>query len=355
MAVDGWEKNLYKKYLAWKGRSSRLERFLNGIAGKPAANNFSRGNDSPGVFRVAAAQLEMKLFKDPLEYAREMHQFVCRGFNEGARLIVFPENNNLQLLGMLPGVEKIAKKNRESSGAWDASGTEITVAEVIHYVGPVMQNIVETTFSRLAALYGVHIMAGSFLFPDGSRVVNRSFLFDSRGEVAGTQDKVHLMPLEEEWGISRGRELKVFSTSLGPLAFPVCMDATYFETFRLLELKGARVIMIPVANPEAYNYWLALRGIWPRVQESLVYGVKSAMVGSLLGFTLTGKAGIFSPVELTPEGDGVLAELKSPDREGMAVADLDLYALEELREHHPRRDFNPSLYARYLPSLYGCW
>ena len=98
------------------------------------------------------------------------------------------------------------------------------------------------------------------------------------------------MPIEKEWGISRGSKLEVFPTPLGKLAFPVCMDATYFETFRILEKQGAEIVMIPIANPEPYNYGLALRGIWPRVQEAPVYGIKSALVGRVLGFEFTGRA-----------------------------------------------------------------
>jgi len=43
-------------------------------------------------------------------------------------------------------------------------------------------------------------MAGSFLLPDGDKVVNRSFLYGPDGRLIGTQDKVHLMPIEAEWG-----------------------------------------------------------------------------------------------------------------------------------------------------------
>ena len=57
-------------------------------------------------------------------------------------------------------------------------------------------------------------------------------------------------------------------------------------------------------------------------------------------------------MELTPRGDGVLAELESPGKEGIAVADLDLEALQELRRNHPWRDSNEQLYQRYFSHLY---
>ncbi len=129
------------------------------------------------------------------------------------------------------------------------------------------------------------------------------------------------------------------------------MDASYFETFRILELQDAEIVIIPIANPEPYNYWLALRGIWPRVQECPVYGIKSALVGNLGGVFIYGTGGgIFAPAELTPDGSGVLTEVASPEAEGIAVAEIDLDELQKLRREHPWRDSNPPmLYRRYFP------
>ena len=97
------------------------------------------------------------------------------------------------------------------------------------------------------------------------------------------------MPLEISWGFSPGKVFRVFPAAFGGLAAPVCMDATYYETFRVVAALGADIVAVPIANPEEYNAYLALRGIWPRVQETPVYGIKSALVGKMLGFTLTGR------------------------------------------------------------------
>ena len=57
-------------------------------------------------------------------------------------------------------------------------------------------------------------------------------------------------------------------------------------------------------------------------------------------------------MELTPDGSGVLAEVASAEEEGIALAEVDLDALQEFRRNHPWRDSNPRLYARYFPSAY---
>ena len=223
---------------------------------------------------------------------------------------------------------------------------------MIHYVGPVLQPFIQAVFSFLAEAYGLYLMAGSFLLSEGGKVINRAFLYGPDGALIGTQDKVHPLPIEEQFGVVRGERFNVFETGLGRLAMPVCMDASYFESFRVLEKMGAEIALLPIANAEPYNYWLALRGIWPRVQESKLYGIKSALVGSVPGFTFTGRAGIFAPLELTPDGSGVLAEVEPHDKEDMAVAELDLAALRELRLNDPWRDENTELYRRYFPAVY---
>lgn len=105
-----------------------------------------------------------------------------------------------------------------------------------------------------------------------------------------------------------------------------------------------------VANPDPdFYYWMALRGIWGRVQESKVYGIKSAMVGNFLGFQFTGQSGIYGPLEITSGRNGIIAEAKSFDREDMVVAELNLNALVGLKDNlDPRRE----LWERYFPQAY---
>jgi predicted amidohydrolase len=223
----------------------------------------------------------------------------------------------------------------------------------LFFLAPPFVKFAYTAFSGLAREYGIYLMAGSFPTVVGERVTNRAALFAPDGSLLGVQDKVHLMPRETKEGISAGDRFHVFATEAGRLAMPVCMDATYFETFRLLAAGGAEIVLLPIADAQNYNYWLALRGIWPRVQESLVYGVKAALVGEFLGETFTGKAGVFAPLELTPGRDGVLAEASGHDREALVTAEVDLEALQELRRNHPYLgDRNPELERRYFPGIY---
>ncbi|MGM0689439.1 MAG: nitrilase-related carbon-nitrogen hydrolase, partial [Bacillota bacterium] len=340
MSLDGWKEKLFQRYLAWICRPARIAGHLKTLLpepGQPAPIERER-------IRVAALQVEFRLYKDPLEYADAIHRRIREAVKEGARLVVFPEYNSLPLLGLLPGIEKIeeAYRNKETSNSGGNKEEEISLTEVFRYMSPAVRPLVHTIFSNLSSAYGLYIMAGSYPLADNGDLINRSFLYGPTGELIGSQDKVHLLPIEAEWNLKRGSSFSVFETALGRLALPVCMDATYFETFRILVQKGAHIVLLPIADMQEYNYWLALRGIWPRLQESPIYGIKSALVGSIAGLTFTGRAGIFAPLELTPEGNGVLAEVEAYDREGIALADLDLKALDDLRSNHPWRDSNPA-------------
>lgn len=338
------KERLFLNVLAWRTRPSLLLRHLK-------SKKIQRRRDTAPVdrraVRVAAAQLQLKLVEDVRDYVDEMARFASRAAQDGARLLVFPENNSFHLLGLIPGIEATAERLEQQEES------AFRVADLFHALGPAFTRVAKTTFSALAQAYGLYIVAGSFPSPAGERVMNRAYVFGPDGMLLGVQDKVHLTPLEHAWGLSSGDKFHVFSTQLGNLAAPVCMDATYFETFRILANLGAEIVAVPIANPEDYNEWLALRGIWPRVQESLVFGVRSALVGRLFSYNLTGKAGIFAPLELTPEKNGVLAEAEHAGREGYVSSVLNLEALQELRASHPYLgDQNHTLRKTYFPALY---
>jgi predicted amidohydrolase len=327
----------------------------------------------PSAVRIAAVQEELRVLRTWQAYADRMHAFVARAAEQGAQLVCFPEENGLLLLGQLPLIDLILKVATRPhadtapqvepaeaapvdlrSSAWDPHEPSggLDVAHILSFFTPFFQDAFEAVFSELARGFGVYVMAGSCMQVVDGRPVNRATLFGPQGETVGVQDKAHPTDLEMSFGLAPAAELKTFATRLGRLAFPVCMDATYFETFKILRSQGAQIVLLPIANLEPYNRYWALRGIWPRVQENAVYGVKSALVGKLYGLEFTGKAGFYAPLGLTPDRSGVLAEATSFDRDELVVASLDLTKLEAYRSDY-FDDTNPALYRRYFPQIYG--
>lgn len=306
-----------------------------------------------GGFRVASVQMRFELC-DERRFVEKVSEKVRLAVERGAELVVFPEETGTMLLGMVPAIRRSATAG-SIERALGALGEGVDVPEVIRLVGRPLFQVYRNVFAELAARYRCFIAAGSLMLPtEDERVQNVACLFAPSG-LLGMQPKCHLLPLEFDWGLDAGDDLLVFVTPLGRLAVPVCMDASYFETFRILALKGAEVVLVPTANPEAYHPFKAMRGVWPRVQESQTYGVVSAMVGEILGLTLAGKSAVYAPLPLSPRGDGILAEAETADQEELVVADLDLSALRALREESPL-PFRPDVYRRYFPTIYhGHW
>lgn len=342
-------------WLHWQSRPSRVYGYLR-------SQRITRSRNleqvDPARIRVAAVQMQLRPVKAPEEYAALVLTLARSACDQGAQLVVFPEDVALHLLGFLPGVDQTvgsAVMEEQLAGL----GEGIRPVDLFAFIGPTMRRIYNTTFSSLARALGVYIVAGSGIFPErrpGSTetdTYNIAHFYGPDGRLLGTQEKTHLLPMEKGWGLATGERLEVFPTPLGVVAAPVCMDAAYYETFRILSLLGAEIVALPVANSEGDNFWGALRGIWSRVQESQVYGIKSCLVGDFFGLQLTGKSGIYAPLPLTGKANGVLAELAARDGEGVVVADLDLTALRRLRlQGGLWEGFNPDLYERYFPHLY---
>ncbi|MBM4465801.1 MAG: nitrilase [Chloroflexi bacterium] len=308
---------------------------------------------TPGRVRVGVVQLRLHITGDAGRFASAMYRPLREAVAGGAQLVIFPEDTGTCLLGLLPGIGKLAAQ----AGSLDeavasAAGQGATVADVFKVVAPGARRAYQAAFSALARRFSVHIVAGSIMLPDeAGRLYNVACLFGPGGRIMGRQRKTHLFHIEQDWGVTPGDQINVFDTPVGKLAFPVCMDHTFFEPQRIAWLLGAEIMVDPSANPEPYQYWEQLRGVWGRVQESPAYGILSCLVGQFMGFTFEGRSGVYAPLEMTPAGDGILAHAETADQEEVILADLDLEALRRFRaEHGP--DFNLALVERYFPEVY---
>lgn len=349
------KERLFRRYLAFISRPGAVRAAVRSLdLGRARPPDAGPPEGDGRRVRVAAVQMEASPVRSVEEYVRRVGGFVRDAVAAGAGLVAFPEYVTYPLLGLLPGFEETSTAGSAGGGATEPEADRPALRDVVLYVEPLLRNVYRTAFSRLAAAARVHIAAGSTPMPgpDG-RVYNVAALFDPVGRLVGTQAKLHLYPTEAAEGLSPGDSLEVFVTGVGRIALPVCMDATFFETYRLAAFEGAEIVTNPIADVDTYSYWKKLRGAWPRVQETPVYAVQSALVGEFLGRPMTGKAAVYAPMELTPAGDGVLAESPEPTGDGMVVADLDLDALAEFRERHPVFGrFNAGLIRNYLPQVY---
>lgn len=345
------KERLFRRYLTHVTRPAVVRRAVSSLRLRPLAD---RPAPERARVRVAAVQLQSFYARSVADYVAGVGGPLREAVAQGAHLVAFPEYVTLPLMGLLPGVGQETGGGKDK--AKDGGAGRFRLADVVRFMEPVLNNVYFTLFPALARAGRVYIMGGSTPLPDrDGNVYNAGFLFGPDGSVIGSGRKVHLFPRERREGLSPGSEFEVFETEIGRVSLPICMDATYFETYRLAALLGAEIVAAPVADvdPEGYNYWKHLRGAWPRVQENPVYAVQSTLVGDFLGEPMSGKTSIFAPMELTLNGDGILAQCAEPTGPGLAVADLDLEALARFREEHPVFSrLNLEIIRNYVPQVY---
>lgn len=322
--------NVLKYIFKKKISSKNAEHYVSKVAG------IERKSKDYRKVRVSCVQREIKLTSSFEEYAERLKNFVEEAALKDSDIVVFPEYNFFDLLGIIPGFKKIDKylngRSKKEGAKASRDGGEGFLKFIFESIAEPYQEALEELMKGLAKKYGIYIYTGSYIINENGRLYNGGALISREGEILGRQQKIHLTDFEEKIGLDRGNELKVFLLDVGKVACPVCMDATYFETFKMAYKMGADVVLLPIANNEEYNLWRALRGIWPRVQESYVYGAKASLNGWIGGIHFTGRAGIFAPIDITENGDGILAV--SPHYEGdfLVTADLNMAKLYEARE-----------------------
>ncbi|MCX7884930.1 MAG: hypothetical protein N2448_07890 [Caloramator sp.] len=345
--------SFFEAFLKIKLNIKKIDKYLNKITYDKKIGRKS------GILSVACVQRSVKKVKSVEEYIDILHRFVREAREAGCDIIVFPEYNFLDFYGIIPFSDKISSlfiknisnenlkfeiedfkkelyffeldekaKKRELSSS---KGEDKTIFNILYGVAYPIQRALEHIMCFLAARYDIYIYTGTYLLREEGKLYNCGSLISRDGEILGRQKKLHLTDFEEVLNLSRGDKLYCYDTDIGRIACPICMDATYFETFKIARNLGCDIVVLPIANNEEYNFYRSLRGIWSRVQESHVYGVKSTLNGNILGVKFTGKAGIFAPASLTEKGDGIVNLSKNYEGDSLVIGSLDVERLKAER------------------------
>jgi deaminated glutathione amidase len=268
--------------------------------------------------RVATVQLTSTEDKDAnLQRADELTR---RAATTGAELVVLPEKWNV--LGSPEAVHEGAEPLDGPALTWArATARELGIDLVAGSIAERVEG------SERGANTSVHIG------PDGQdkAVYRKVHMFDV--EVAGTR-------YEESAIEAPGDELVVTETASGlPLGLSVCYDLRFPELYRVLAVRGARVLLVPSAFTLATtrDHWeLLLRA---RAIENQAFVVAPNQVGEHApGFQSGGRSMIIDPWGL------VLAT--APDEQTVASADLDLNRQDDIRRRLPAlASRRPEVYA----------
>jgi predicted amidohydrolase len=255
--------------------------------------------------RAAVVQLNSNNDKDRNLGAAERLVRVAAG--DGAELIALPEKWNLLAGGeeLVAGAEALDGPSLSAARAW-------------------------------AHELGIHLLAGSVAErgPDG-KAFNTSVLIGPDGEDLAVYRKIHMFDVDvggvsyrESEHEEAGEEIVAVPLLEATIGLSVCYDLRFPELYRILTVRGARVLAVPSAFTRATgrDHWEVL--LRARAIESQAFVIAPNQVGEASPhFSSYGHSMIVDP------WGTVLAS--APDGERFAAAELDFSAQDHVRESLP--------------------
>jgi deaminated glutathione amidase len=256
---------------------------------------------------LRAAAVQLNSTADVARNVEVAERLVRAAAADGAELVGLPEKWNL--LGS--GEELIA-------GAEDLDGPTLSAAR------------------SWARELGIHLLAGSIAERSGGgRARNTSVLIGPDGEDVAVYRKIHMFDVDvggvsyrESESEDAGEE--IVTAPVGDLlaGLTVCYDLRFPELYRILAVRGARIVTVPAAFTlqTGRDHWEVL--LRARAIENQVFVLAPGQVGKAPPhYESYGRSMIVDPWGV------VLAT--APDEECFVAADLDLAAQERIREKLP--------------------
>jgi predicted amidohydrolase len=254
--------------------------------------------------RVAAVQLNSTGEKPRNLAAAE--RLVRAAAADGAELVALPEKWNLLAGGeaLLDGAEPLDGPTLSAARDW-------------------------------ARELGIHLLAGSISERAGARACNTSVLIGPGGSDLAVYRKIHMFDVEvggvayrESEHEEAGSEIATAPVGELSVGLTICYDLRFPELFRILAVRGARLIAVPSAFTSATgrDHWEVL--LRARAIENQAFVLAPNQVGEAPPhFSSYGRSAIVDPWGV------VLAT--APDEECFIAAELDLAAQERVRESLP--------------------
>jgi predicted amidohydrolase len=228
---------------------------------------------------------------------------------DGARLIVLPEK-------------------------WTAMGSE----EDLRAGAETLEGAAIGWARAIARELAVDLVAGSLLerVPGRAKLANTSVHVDPRGEVIAVYRKLHMFDVEVGGRVYResaleepGEEIVTSRTAGGvELGLSICYDLRFPELYRILAVRGARIVALPAAFTLATtrDHWPTL--VRARAIENQTFVIAANQYGEHpAGQHSGGRSMIVDPWGV------VLAQ--APDGECHITAELDLERQLEIRARLP--------------------
>jgi deaminated glutathione amidase len=217
---------------------------------------------------------------------------------------------------------------------WSVLGTpEETAAGAEPIDGPAL-----TWAASTARELGIDLVAGSIAerVEDADRGSNTSVHFGPDGDARATYRKIHMFDVEvggtaykESANEAPGEEVVLTETAHGvELGMSICYDLRFPELYRILAIRGAKILLVPAAFTLATTreHWEVL--LRARAIEDQAFVIAANQVGEHApGYRSGGRSMIVDPWGI------VLAQ--APDAETFVTADLDLERQADVRRKVP--------------------
>jgi len=257
---------------------------------------------------MRAAAVQLNSTDDKQRNLEAAERLVRAAADDGAELIALPEKWNV-----LGGGEALR------AGAEELDGPTITAAR------------------SWARELGIHLVAGSIpeRVPGQERLFNTSVLIGPDGEVAAAYRKIHMFDVDvggvayrESEHEEPGTEIVVAHAGDVPVGLTVCYDLRFPELYRILAVRGARVIVVPSAFTlhTGKDHWEVL--LRARAIENTAFVVAPNQVGEAPPhYHSYGRSMILDPWGV------VLATAQ--DEECFIAAELDFALQDRIRESLP--------------------
>jgi predicted amidohydrolase len=263
--------------------------------------------------RVAAVQLTSTADLD--RNLARADRFTRAAAADGAQLVVLPEKWSV-----------IGRGDDLRAGAQPLDGAAVTWARGV------------------ARELGIELVAGSICERDetAGRLRNTSLHIGPDGEIHAAYRKVHMFDVVVDGAVYResdheeaGDELVVSTTADGlELGLSICYDVRFPELYRILAIRGARILTVPAAFtvPTTRDHWEVL--LRARAIENQAFVIAANQFGEHAPASVAGAALRSGGRSMIVDPWGIVLALAA-DREGHIVADLDLDAQERVRRDLP--------------------
>jgi deaminated glutathione amidase len=190
---------------------------------------------------------------------------------------------------------------------------------------------------EIARELGVDLVAGSFVERREGRekLGNTSVHVGPDGELRAVYRKIHMFDVtvagkeyRESDSQEAGEEVVLSEARGATLGLSVCYDLRFPELYRILAIRGARILVVPAAftKPTGQAHWDTL--VRARAIENQAFVVAADQIG-----THPPDNESFGGSQIVDPWGDVLA--RAPDEECHIVADLDLERQDSVRESLP--------------------